>query len=173
MAFLAIIRLRYFPPISIRRHSFAHGEPLHIRSYLSAWKMLEPHFITQCPMCFTTLNILLNRTLTTSLRRTILVILETYSWDVVIIIYGSIHINVFFALRQDVCLALWYPKMASRSILWRLPPSLIYQPQPPSLNSKVCRGKANFLRRFVCNFAKKTHGYICLLKKNTPFFWDD
>ena len=35
MASLAIIRLRYCPPISIKRHSFSHGEPLHIRSYLS------------------------------------------------------------------------------------------------------------------------------------------
>ena len=49
--------------------------------------------------------------------RTILVILERYSLDFVIIIYGSICINVFFALRRDVCLALWYPKMASGSIL--------------------------------------------------------
>ena len=33
MASLAIIRLRYYPPISIRRHLFSHGEPFHIRSY--------------------------------------------------------------------------------------------------------------------------------------------
>ena len=25
----------------------------------------------------------------------------------------------------------------------------------------------------MCNFAEKTHGYMDLLKKNTPFFWDD
>ena len=33
--------------------------------------------------------------------------------------------------------------------------------------------KANFLRRFMCNFAKKMHSYMHLLKKNTPFLWDD
>ena len=25
----------------------------------------------------------------------------------------------------------------------------------------------------MCNFAEKMHGYMRLLKKNTPFFWDD
>ena len=35
------------------------------------------------------------------------------------------------------------------------------------------QGKEKFLHRFVCNFAKKTHGYMHILKKNTPFIWDD
>ena len=35
------------------------------------------------------------------------------------------------------------------------------------------QGKENFLRCFVRNFAEKTHGYMHLLKKDTPFFWDD
>ena len=35
------------------------------------------------------------------------------------------------------------------------------------------QGKEKFLRRFICNFAEKTHGYMRLLKKNTPFLWDD
>ena len=35
------------------------------------------------------------------------------------------------------------------------------------------QGKENFLHRFVCNFAEKTHDYMHLLKKDTPFFWDD
>ena len=35
------------------------------------------------------------------------------------------------------------------------------------------QGKENFLRHFVCNFAEKMHGYMCLLNKNTPLFWDD
>ena len=35
------------------------------------------------------------------------------------------------------------------------------------------QGKENFLHCYVCNFVEKTHGYMCLLKKNTPFLWDD
>ena len=35
------------------------------------------------------------------------------------------------------------------------------------------QGEANFLHRFMCNFIEKTHSYICLLKKDTLFFWDD
>ena len=105
--FWVIIRLRYCPPISIRWHSFSHGEPLHIRSYHLAWKMLELRSSVRCLMRFTMSNTSLNCTLTNSLlilsdRRTTLVILETYSWDVVIIIYDSVRINVFFALRRDV-----------------------------------------------------------------------
>ena len=30
--------------------------------------------------------------------------------------------------------------------------------------------KAKFLRRFMCNFTEKMHGYMRLLKKNTLFF---
>ena len=35
------------------------------------------------------------------------------------------------------------------------------------------QGKEKFLRCFVYNFAEKTYGYMRLLKKNTPLFWDD
>ena len=41
------------------------------------------------------------------------------------------------------------------------------------LELQSLQGKEKFLRRFVCNFAKKMHGYMRLLKKDTPFFWDD
>ena len=32
------------------------------------------------------------------------------------------------------------------------------------------QGKENFLRHFVWNFAEKMHGYMRLLKQETPFF---
>jgi len=35
------------------------------------------------------------------------------------------------------------------------------------------QGKANFLRRFILNYAKITKGFTRLLKQNTPFFWDE
>ena len=35
------------------------------------------------------------------------------------------------------------------------------------------QGKEKFLRRFVCNYAERTHGFMRLLKKDTPFIWDD
>ena len=47
-------------------------------------------------------------------------------------------------------------------------------PAPTNLlELQSLQGKENFLRRFMCNFAEKTHSYMRLLKKNTPFFWDD
>ena len=52
--------------------------------------------------------------------------------------------------------------------------SILSLPSPTNLlELQSLQGKANFLRRFVCNFAKKTHGYMRLLKKDTLFFWDD
>ena len=29
------------------------------------------------------------------------------------------------------------------------------------------------MRHFVCNYAEKTHGFMRLLKKDTPIVWDD
>ena len=35
------------------------------------------------------------------------------------------------------------------------------------------QGKANFLRRFIANYAEIMKGFMCLLKKDVPFYWDD
>ena len=35
------------------------------------------------------------------------------------------------------------------------------------------QGKANFLWRFIVNYAKITKGFMRLLKKGVPFLWDD
>ena len=52
--------------------------------------------------------------------------------------------------------------------------TIINLPAPTNiLELQNLQGKANFLRCFVCNFIGKMHGYMRLLKKNTPFFWDD
>ena len=52
--------------------------------------------------------------------------------------------------------------------------AIINLPAPTNiLELQSLQGKENFLRHFVCNFIEKTHSYMCLLKKNTLFFWDD
>ena len=52
--------------------------------------------------------------------------------------------------------------------------AIINLPTPNDiLELQSLQGKENFLFHFMCNFAKKMHGYMCLLKKNTPLFWDD
>jgi hypothetical protein len=35
------------------------------------------------------------------------------------------------------------------------------------------QGKANFLRWFIVNYDNITKGFMCLLKKDTPFIWDE
>ena len=32
---------------------------------------------------------------------------------------------------------------------------------------------ANLLQRFVVKFSNLTKGFMCLLKKDTPFYWDE
>ena len=52
--------------------------------------------------------------------------------------------------------------------------AILALPAPTNLlELQSLQGKKKFLRRFVCNFAEKTHGYMRLLKKDTSFFWDD
>ena len=47
-------------------------------------------------------------------------------------------------------------------------------PTPTNLlELQSLQGKEKFLHCFMCNFAKKTHSYMHLLKKDTSFFWDD
>lgn len=45
---------------------------------------------------------------------------------------------------------------------------------PPSNLPQIRRlqGKANFLSRFIPNYAELAKGYTCLLKKGVPFHWD-
>ena len=35
------------------------------------------------------------------------------------------------------------------------------------------QGTMNFLQRFMVNFSKLTKGFMCILKKDTPFYWDE
>jgi hypothetical protein len=51
----------------------------------------------------------------------------------------------------------------------------IVQLPPPRtiLQLQSLQGKANFLRRFIANYAEITKGFMRLLKKDVPFHWDD
>jgi hypothetical protein len=41
------------------------------------------------------------------------------------------------------------------------------------LQLQSLQGKANFLRRFIANYAEITKGFMHLLKKDVSFFWDE
>jgi hypothetical protein len=51
----------------------------------------------------------------------------------------------------------------------------IVQLPPPHtiLQLQSLQGKANFLRRFIANYAEITKVFMCLLKKDVPFLWDE
>jgi hypothetical protein len=53
--------------------------------------------------------------------------------------------------------------------------AIIQLPPPPCtiLQLQSLQGKANFLRRFIANYAEITKGFMRLLKKDVPFYWDD
>jgi hypothetical protein len=44
---------------------------------------------------------------------------------------------------------------------------------PRYANSKVCKGRNFFLRRFIPNYIELTKGFTRLLKKGYDFVWDD
>jgi hypothetical protein len=56
--------------------------------------------------------------------------------------------------------------LKEEAIIQFLPPRTILQLQS-------LQGKANFLRRFIVNYAKITKGFMRLLKKDVPFIWDE
>ena len=41
------------------------------------------------------------------------------------------------------------------------------------LQLQSLQGKENFLRHFIANYVELTKGFMHLLKKGVPFFWDD
>ena len=52
--------------------------------------------------------------------------------------------------------------------------SILALPTPTNVTElQSLQGKAKFLRCFVCNYEEKTHGFMRLLKKDTPYVWDD
>ena len=52
------------------------------------------------------------------------------------------------------------------AILQLSPPCTVHQLQS-------LQGKANFLRRFIANYVEITKGFMRLLKKEVPFYWDE
>jgi hypothetical protein len=52
--------------------------------------------------------------------------------------------------------------------------AIIQLPPPRTiLQLQSLQGKENFLRRFIANYAEITKGFMRLLKKDIPFFWDE
>jgi hypothetical protein len=52
--------------------------------------------------------------------------------------------------------------------------AIIQFPRPRTiLQLQSLQGKVNFLRRFIANYAEITKGFMHLLKKDVPFFWDE
>ena len=47
-------------------------------------------------------------------------------------------------------------------------------PPPRSIKKlQSLQGKSNFIQRFIVKYAKITNGFMCLLKQDTPFVWDE
>ena len=52
--------------------------------------------------------------------------------------------------------------------------AIVRLPPPSSIRQlQSLQGKANFLRRFIANYAEITKGFMRLLRKGVPFVWDD
>jgi hypothetical protein len=63
----------------------------------------------------------------------------------------------------------------TRIMVYPLKVEAILQFPPPRMIRQLqgLQGKYNFLRQFIVNYANITKGFMSLLKKDTPFIWDD
>ena len=52
--------------------------------------------------------------------------------------------------------------------------AILVLPAPMNVTElQSLQGKEKFLCCFVCNYAERTHGFMRLLKKDTPLVWED
>jgi hypothetical protein len=52
--------------------------------------------------------------------------------------------------------------------------AILQLPPPRTIRQlQGLQGKANFLHRFIVNYANITKGFMLLLKEDTPFIWDE
>ena len=52
--------------------------------------------------------------------------------------------------------------------------AIVNMPPPSSIRKlQSLQGNSNFLRHFIVNYANITKGFMCLLKQDTPFVWDE
>ena len=178
MDFQVIIRLRFYPPISTKQHLFAHGEPLHIGSYHFGLKSTGATFQHAMSYMFHDIKHIVEPYLDD---------LPAHSqwWedhpDHIRDIFLRWHLynkwlnphKCVFCIETGCLLGF----VISKDGIWIDPlkiAAILDLPAPTTLlQLQSLQGKENFLCRFVCNFTEKTHGYMCLLQKNTPFFWDD
>ena len=65
----------------------------------------------------------------------------------------------------------------SKDGIWVYPLKVeaIFQfPSPKTIRQlQSLQGKATFLRRFIANYAEISKGFMCLLKQDAPFIWDE
>ena len=52
--------------------------------------------------------------------------------------------------------------------------AIVNLPPPYSIRQiQVLQGKSNILQCFMMNYDNITKGFMCLLKQDTPFVWDE
>lgn len=99
-------------------------------------------------------------------------ILGPFSYDVGITIRLNPHKCVFYISSSRLLIFL-VSKYGIRINPLKFQ-AIIDLPTPSSLlQLQQLQGKANFLSRFVPNYAKLTKGFSHMLKKGVPFHWDD
>jgi hypothetical protein len=90
--------------------------------------------------------------------------------------YSRIHLN---PNKCNVCITLRHLLgfIVSKTMIMVNPlkvEAIIQLPPPRTiLQLQSLQGKANFLRCFIANYTEITKGFMRLLKKDVPFYWDE
>jgi len=78
-----------------------------------------------------------------------------------------------FSIELDQLLRFIVSKDGIRVDPLKLKVILALSPPKNMTQLQSLQGKENFVRRFICNYADLTKGFMILLQKDTPFIWDD
>ena len=88
----------------------------------------------------------------------------------------SVRLNphkCIFCVKSGHFLGLIISKKGIRFDPLKVEAILQFSPLENIRHLQCLQGMENFLQRFVVSFSNLTRGFMCLLKKDTPFEWDE
>jgi len=143
----------------LRLHLYVHGAHSRTANYRSVWRTERQHFRGKWTTPSTTSNTSFNR-ISTIYR----LIHESRHYKIwlnphkCVFCVGSSQLLGFVVSKDEI----WLDPCKVQAIIDMPTPSNLLQIQK-------LQGKANFLRRFIPNYAEHAKGYMLLLKKEVPF----
>jgi hypothetical protein len=174
---LATTKSKFTPPISTKPHSLPLGAPLHIVSCHSASRMSMPTFQWAMTYIFHDLAHIILAYLDDLTARSKKC--TQHLDDLCIIFQRCRQYNILLnPLKCVFCVTVgrllgFIVSQCGITVDPLKVQAITEIPPPQNLRQlQSLQGKANFLRRFVPDYATRAHGFLRLLRHDIPFQWD-